>query len=342
MLYFSCYSTAGSETMIHVVSCILRTSLNGVITMPLFVVSGNTLSSIEQCAFPSEKALQSLIEANLETVFNCRFVASEFSTGSQHAGRIDTLALSEDNNPVIMEYKRVESSELINQSLFYLHWLCDHRGDFELAVQRSLGNDVQVDWSDIRVICIAPDYRKYDIHATQVMGANIELWKYRLYANGTLHLEEVQRALAPGSAPSTNGKNPIMVEAGRKAAVTRATGSYTFDEHIEGKPGSIKALVIALQDFILSLDSTIEEAPKKYYIAYRISQNIVCVEVQKQRVLLYVKLNPKQLDSLPENARDVSEIGHYGTGDLELSVRSENELDLVKPYIEMAYKKVGG
>ena len=39
----------------------------------------------------------------------------------QHAGRIDSLALSEEDNPVIIEYKKVESSELINQSLFYLH-----------------------------------------------------------------------------------------------------------------------------------------------------------------------------------------------------------------------------
>jgi len=50
-----------------------------------------------------------------------KIVASEFSTGNLHAGRIDTLALSEDHNPVIIEYKKVASSELINQSLYYLH-----------------------------------------------------------------------------------------------------------------------------------------------------------------------------------------------------------------------------
>ena len=120
--------------------------------------------------------MQRLIEGNLQTIFNCRFVASEFPTGAQHAGRIDTLALSEDKNPVIIEYKKVESSDLINQSLFYLSWIHDHRGDSEIAVQRALGSKVEVDWSDVRVICIAPNYRKYDLHAVRVMGANIELW----------------------------------------------------------------------------------------------------------------------------------------------------------------------
>jgi hypothetical protein len=38
---------------------------------------------------------------------------------------------------------------------------------------------------------MAPNYRKYDLHAVQVMRANIELWRYRLFADRSLHLEEV-------------------------------------------------------------------------------------------------------------------------------------------------------
>src|SRR5215213_828917 len=123
--------------------------------MPIFEISNKRLTPVEQTNFVLEKELQSLIESNLGPVFNCRFVASEFSTGAQHAGRIDTLALSEDNNPVIIEYKKVESSELITQSLFYLSWINDHRGDFNIAVQKSLGNNIEIDWSAVRVICLA-------------------------------------------------------------------------------------------------------------------------------------------------------------------------------------------
>ncbi len=133
--------------------------------MPIFEIIGEKLKHIEQKNFSTEKELQNLIEKNLQTVFNCRFVATEFSTGAKHAGRIDSLALSEEDNPVIIEYKKVESSELINQSLFYLNWIADHKGDFEIAVQKKLGNGIEVDWSDIRVICIAPNYRKYDLLA---------------------------------------------------------------------------------------------------------------------------------------------------------------------------------
>lgn len=311
--------------------------------MPLFDRSGNTLVSVESTNFGLEKDLQTLIENNLTTVFNCRFVASEFSTGAVHAGRIDSLALSEDNNPVIIEYKKVESSELINQSLFYLHWIQDHKGDFEIAVQRTLGSDVEVDWSDVRVICIAPNYKKYDLHAVQVMGANIELWKYRLFKNDSLYLEEVfQASKVTVSSSSGSSKNPVMVEAGKKAALARATTTYTFDEHLEGKPEEIQSLIQNIREYIVGLDPAIEEVPKKYYVAYKISQNIVCMETQSRSIKLFLKLTNADIENPPATYRDVTQIGHYGTGDTEFIIGSEEEFEYVKPYIEKAYNKIGG
>jgi len=298
---------------------------------------------MEQTNFSAEKALQDLIEKNLQIVFNCRLVASEFPTGAQHAGRIDTLALSEDDNPVIVEYKKVESSELINQSLYYLSWINDHRGDFEIAVQKTLGNSVKVDWSDVRVICIAPNYKRYDLYAVQVMGANIELWTYRLFRKQYLYLEEVlQKSYSPPDAIPASSKNPVMVAAGKKAAITRATASYKFEQHLEGKPEKVKELALAVQEFIMGLDPAMEEAPKKQYVAYKISQNIACLELQNQRVLLFLKLNPKEIVHAPKIARDMTGKGHYGTGDFEMTLKSMDDFEVAKPFIEMAYHKVGG
>lgn len=311
--------------------------------MPLFAVDKQQITTVEQTNFSNEKGLQGLVEANLKTVFNCRFVASEFPTGPQHAGRIDTLALSEDNNPVIIEYKKVESSELINQSLFYLHWIYDHRGDFEMAAQKRLGSKAEVDWSDVRVICIAPNYKKYDLHAVQVMGANLELWTYRLFKNKYLYLEEVlQKSYSASTDGSAPAKNPKMVTAGKKAAATRATGVYHVDKHFDQKPEKIVRIGEAIREFIMGLDPAIEEAPKKYYIGYKISQNIVCMELQKQRIILYLKLNPKEVKNPPSNSRDVSNIGHFGTGDFEISIRKAEDFEEAKPLIELAYQKVGG
>ena len=307
--------------------------------MPLFEINNSILSPVNHSNFNTEKELQKLIEDNLDTVFGCRYVATEFKTGEQHAGRIDTLALSEDNNPVIIEYKKVESSELINQSLFYLAWLQDHRGDFQIAVQNSLGKSVEVDWTDIRVICLAPNYKKFDLHAVQVMGTNLELWSYRLFENGSLYLEEVfQKSIT--KSPSAYSDR---LSAGQKAALTRKTASYTIDQHFDNKPDKVKYLARLVGDFVLDLDPAIQEVPKKVYIAYKISQNIICMEIQSTKILLHVKLNPKEV-IVPKGlgSRDMSNKGHFGTGDLELTVKSEDDVELAKPLLEQAYHKVGG
>lgn len=311
--------------------------------MPLFTVAKTALQQVAQTKFTSEKVLQSLVEKNLDTVFKCRLVATEFSTGAQHAGRIDTLALSEDDNPVIIEYKVVESSDLVNQSLFYLSWIHDHRGDFEIAAQKALGPKVQVDWSDVRVICIAPNYRKYDLHAVRMMGANIELWTYRLFTNDALYFEEVlQKSETSVGSVAASGKNPVMVAAGKKAAASRATGSYTFEQHVDGKPASMRELAVTINDFITGLDPSIEVSPKKLYVAYKTSQNIVCMEVKQQKVLLYLKLDPKLARGPRGISRDVSDVGHFGTGDLEVSIKSLADFEAAKPFIQQAYEQVGG
>lgn len=311
--------------------------------MPLFSIGPGTLTPIDQRNFSSEKELQRLIERNLQNVFRCRFVASEFPTGSQHGGRIDTLALSEDGNPVIIEYKKVASSELVNQSLFYLSWIYDHRGDFEIAVQKEVGSKTTVDWSDIRVICLAPNYKKYDVHAVQMMGASIELWTYRRFGNETLFLEEIlQKSYGADSSEATSGgKNPVMVLAGKKAALTRAQGGWTFDGHLEGKPQLIRELAVAVQEYVRGIDSAIEESPKKLYVAYRTSQNIVCMEVQKSKVTLFLKLTAGDLPKGARLVRDVTSIGHFGTGDIEVTLKSPDDLEIAKPYIQLAYEKVG-
>lgn len=310
--------------------------------MPLFTIENQNLSLQKSTNFKLEKEIQTLIENNMETVFRCKFIATEFSTGNEHAGRIDSLGLSEDNNPVILEYKKVESSELVNQSLYYLSWIKDHKGDFQVAVNKKIGKNIEIDWTDVRVICIAPGYKKFDLHAVQMMGANIELWQYKLYENGSLYLEEIFRrtTVLNNTNAIEQGKNPVMVEAGKKAALTRQNGSYTVDEHLKSADKVIVELFNDLRDYVMGIDESIEEAPKKFYIAYKVSQNFICLELQKNRIIIYLKIEPGKMQ-MPKNARDVSKIGHYGTGDFELSITNENELENAKEYILKSYENIG-
>jgi predicted transport protein len=312
--------------------------------MPIFQTNNRKVERIKPAEFEYEKDLQKLVEENLQTFFNCRFVATEFSTGNLHSGRIDTLALSEDNNPVIIEYKKVASSALITQSLFYLHWIKDHQGDFQVAVDNTIKEHDEIDWSDIRVICIAPEFKKYDLHAVQVMGANIELWQYKFYENGIISIEEVFKRTTSSKQTSItiNGKNPVMVEAGKKAAETARNATYTIDEHLDKLSNDLKLLADEIREYIVNIDTSIEEIPKKKYIAYKTTQNFICIETKKKKIILFLKINPDEIDVLPIQARDVRTIGHPGTGDLEITIENETDFTETCKYIDLSLKNIGG
>ena len=133
-----------------------------------------------------------------------------------------------------------------------------------------------------------------------------------------------------------------MVEAGKKAAQVRATAIYTIDEHFEGKSKKIQELMHSIREFVTGLDSAIEEVPKKYYIAYKASQNIVCMEAKSKNIKLFVKLKPSEVVEPPKSYRDVSEIGHFGTGEVEFTISTSEQFEEIKKYIELSYNKFGG
>lgn len=296
--------------------------------MPLYELNGGDLKTVPIEDFRYERDLQRLIEVNLEETFGCRFIATEFSTGPVHAGRIDTLAISENNNPVIIEYKKTRDAELLNQGLYYLSWLKDHHGDFEIAAQKVFPG-VVVDWSQIRVICIAPGYTKFALHAAQQSVSELEIWKYKKFTSGHLELELLNK-------PSMSSKGDVTTS----QAKTQIS-EYSVETHLSNTAPEILELVEQLRGFILNLDDSITETPKKLYIAFKLSKNLVCLEVQRNACLVFLNhRDPSSEES--EFVRDVSQVGHYGTGNLQIRVTDPSHLPKAMDLIDEAYKLQGG
>ena len=72
----------------------------------LFQLQGENVTELTGSAVKIERSLQEQIERNLDTYLGVRFLATEYSTGVNHGGRIDTLGIDENGSPVIIEYKR--------------------------------------------------------------------------------------------------------------------------------------------------------------------------------------------------------------------------------------------
>ena len=105
---------------------------------------------------------------------------------------------------------------------------------------------------------------------------------------------------------------------------------------------NLKELLNEIRDYIVNLDTSIEEAPKKYYIAYKTTQNFVCIEPQKKKLVLFLKLNPDEIGKLPRQARDVRNIGHSATGDLELTIKNITDFEETRELINLSLKNIGG
>lgn len=278
-----------------------------------------------------EKELQTVIESNMETFFGVRFLKSEYVISE---GRMDSIGIDENNSPVIFEYKRSINENVINQGLFYLDWLLDHKADFKLLVIEKMGTSVanQIDWSVPCVICVASDFTKYDIHAVNQMQRNIKLVKYRKYGDDLLLFEHL-------NAPAVKAI-PDSADISTQQAAN--SGGSTQRSHIEKlviANEGIKLLYKEICDYIESLGDDVSSNQLKFYIAYKKIANICCIEIFKDHILIHVKLNPDSVQLEQGFSRDTRSIGHYGTGDLELTIRTEDDVIKAKPIIERAYNE---
>ena len=159
----------------------------------LFSIDEGNTHELRGESLAVEKSLQQVIENNAEKLLGINFLATEYTTGKNHAGRIDTLAIDENYSPVIIEYKRTTNENVINQGLFYLDWLLDHKAEFELIVMKKLGREFsdKIDWSSPRLLCIAGGFTRYDEHAVKQINRNIELYRYKYFENKFLMLDLV-------------------------------------------------------------------------------------------------------------------------------------------------------
>jgi predicted transport protein len=96
----------------------------------------------------------------------------------------------------------------------------------------------------------------------------------------------------------------------------------------------------ALKAYLLALGDDVQLKTLKNYFAFRRLKNFACVEVHNRTgdLLVYVKVNPDEVDLDNGFTRDMRNIGHFGTGDLEIRVRSDADLERAKPLLEKSYE----
>lgn len=302
--------------------------------MALFKIENNErLEGIKEQPFKLEKDIQSLTEKNLKSIFGLDFVKSEFSLNNF---RIDTLAFDKDAGTfVIIEYKRDKNFSVIDQGYAYLSLMLNNKADFILEYNENSNETLKrndVDWSQSRVIFISPSFTTYQKEAINFKDLPIELWEIKRYDNQTVNYNQIKTSGAQESVKTISRQDEAIEK------VTKEIKVYTEDEHLEKGTEETKELYETLKSAILNLDE-LELKPKKKYIAFVSGSNVVDIHIQKNALKMWLNLQQGDLDDPKEIARDVSSVGHWGNGDYEIIMRTDEEIEYILSLIKQSLKK---
>jgi len=300
--------------------------------MALFKLKNGVVTKLSILDLQKEKNIQTIFEQNLLTILNVDFLATEYSTS--FGGRIDTLGIDKNGSPVIIEYKRNQNENVINQGLSYLRWLLDHKADFEMLCRNKNISD-DIDWTSPRVICVAESYNKFDLDTAEILPIKIELLKYRIYEDDILLVEsDSQRTVKIGTTK-------IFEKGGKERKIgIKLQKEYSIETHLQIASKEIKELFRQLREMITRLDDAIVEEAKAKYIAYKLTTNFVDITIQKNAIKAFLNVPSGKLSDSFGIARDLTKpkaIGHWGNGDYEVLVKNKDELLKLSELIKQSY-----
>lgn len=300
--------------------------------MNLYKLSKSTLEEVKNIPFKLEKDIQSMVEANLNTLFGLEFVKSEFQLNGL---RVDTLAFDQQSGSfVIIEYKKTKNYSVIDQGYSYLSLLLNNKADFILEYLERTNKSLKksdVDWSQSRVIFISPQYTTYQKQSIEFKDLPFELWEIKRYSNDTIILNQHKSSSKESVKAITSTDN-------RAEQVSKEIVVYTEEDHLPKGTDSTREIYQELRDRILEIGE-LELVPVKQYIGFKLQKRVVTdLEIQRKQLKVRINLKKGQLDDPKGLFRDVSEVGHWGIGDYEATITENEDLDYLMSLIKQSYR----
>ncbi len=190
-----------------------------------------------------------------------------------------------------------------------------------------------IDWSQSRIIFIAPFYTTYQRKAIELKDLPIELWEIKKYSNNTILFNQIQRPERIESIKTINEKSEVIRNVSKEVVVN------TEEMHLQNKPSTILGLYNELKENIFTMGQDITLKPKRVYIAFIRKTNFADVVPRKSDIQLFLNLKKGMLSDPKNMARDISTLGHHGNGDYDIRLSSSNDMGYVMSLIRQSYDK---
>lgn len=301
--------------------------------MKIFTLKKGQLSQLKQQKFKLEKDIQRLFEENLTLLSGYIFIRSEFSIKNS---RIDTLAFDPETQAfVIIEYKRQQNSSVVDQGISYLNLMLEYKADFIVEYNEKQKFPLKrndVDWSQSKVVFVSPAFNDFQIQATNFKDLPIELWEVNRFDNDIITLNIINKSK---SAPNIKA---VSIEKNEEFSTLKEIKVYQESDHLSDKSDFIQELYEDFKQGILNLDPDIEINTRKLYIAFKKDRNIADIRIQQKNLKIWINLPYGELDDPKNLAKNVSNTGHWGNGDYEITIESTQYLEYIMSLIKQAIK----
>lgn len=293
--------------------------------MPLFKINGNKAEKLYYKDFSTEREIQNLIENNMIEMLGITFLQSEYSFPD---GRMDSIAIDSAGNPTIIEYKLGQNDNVLSQGLFYMDWLEGHRGDFEILVRKKLNSDIDISWNHVRLIIIARSFSKYDVHAVNAIGRDIDLVKYTSYTDSMLYFEKININHTSGASSAFNSSPAQVNYKSNEQKSLSVLQAKTAPEVIE--------VFNELRSRLIALDETITENVTSVYLGFSSTRNFLEIWFKAkslQCMILQPENDPKGLAvKVPDTYR--------WTLNYRVNITTLEDLDNTFDLIKQSFNKV--
>jgi uncharacterized protein with ParB-like and HNH nuclease domain/predicted transport protein len=120
----------------------------------------------------------------------------------------------------------------------------------------------------------------------------------------------------------------------------KATTAYTLDDH-PALAGPVRPLFDEFRKRVQNLDAGVHEEVRKQYIAYKLATNFVEVVPLASGLKLYLDIASDELDDPKELARDVTAVGHWGTGSVEARLKTADQVEDLMALVRQAFELQG-
>jgi len=188
--------------------------------MDLYNIKGKSLEQIKRTPFKLEREIQSLVESNVDELFDLEFVSTEFTIGDF---RIDSLCYDNENNCfVIIEYKKGNSYSVVDQGYSYLSVMLNNKADFILEYNEAKNKQLKrddVDWSQSRVVFISQSFNNYQKNSVNFKDIPFELWEIKRYSNNTISLVQHNSDSKESINKVSGGKNKVIEDVSKQVKV---------------------------------------------------------------------------------------------------------------------------